>query len=98
MILHGFAWGISKNNTGKLLKYTDFKRKKIYGKPKFLKERAVGAFNIYGARQTAKTLNIYGTPTLLIYTEVFLIYGNAKPHRPSSKVVKLLLKQSRHSF
>ena len=57
--------------TGKLLKHTGFKRKKIYGKPKFLKERAVGAFNIYGARQTAKTLNIYGTPTLLIYTEVF---------------------------
>ena len=54
-----------------LLKYTDFKRKKTYGKPKFLKERAVGAFNIYGARQTAKTLNIYGTPTLLIYTEAF---------------------------
>ena len=70
---HNIADKLIKNvkSTGKLLKYTDFKRKKTYGKPKFLKERAVGAFNIYGARQTAKTLNIYGTPMLLIHTEVF---------------------------
>ena len=76
----GFA--SERKSTGKLLKYTGFKRKKIYGKPKSLKERVVGAFNIYGARQTAKTFNIYGTPTLLIYTEVFKIYGNAQPHHP----------------
>ena len=67
----GFGSDWAKRRYREALKYTDFKRKKTYGKPKFLKERAVGAFNIYGARQTAKTLNIYGTSTLLIYTEVF---------------------------